>query len=125
MTKGRTQTNLDRPQQGTHAVSTATWLTGSAPKRTEAEDFFNVTSLDQVIANKVGQDTVFPSIEIATEDLTGYVGACESVDSMLPEFDLEDDDDAIRAIRRREASTESLSAQAPDVELRSPFGRPG
>src|SRR5262245_39034493 len=29
--------SLDRPPGGTHAVSTATWLTGSAPKRTEAE----------------------------------------------------------------------------------------
>jgi len=29
--------NLDRPPGGTHAVSTSTWLTGAAPKRTEAE----------------------------------------------------------------------------------------
>jgi hypothetical protein len=70
--------NLDRPPQGTHAVSTATWLTGSAPKRTEAEDFRNGTSLDQIIASKIGQDTVFPAIEIATEDFTGYVGACDT-----------------------------------------------
>jgi hypothetical protein len=70
--------NVDRPPQGTHAVSTATWLTGSAPKRTEAEDFFNGTSLDQIIANRIGQDTVFPSLEIATEDFTGYVGACDT-----------------------------------------------
>ena len=42
--------NLDRPPGGTHAVSTATWLTGSAPKRTEAEDFLAGISLDQVIA---------------------------------------------------------------------------
>jgi hypothetical protein len=69
--------NLDRPLQGTHAVSSGTWLTGSAPKRTEAEDFLAGTSLDQVIAGRIGGDTVFPSIEIATEDLTGYVGACD------------------------------------------------
>ena len=31
--------NVDRPPAGTHAVSSGTWLTGSAPKRTEAEDF--------------------------------------------------------------------------------------
>ena len=43
--------NLDRPLQGTHAVSTGTWLTGSAPKRTEAEDFVAGTSLDQIIAD--------------------------------------------------------------------------
>ena len=69
--------NLDRPLQGTHAVSSGTWLTGTAPKRTEAEDFIAGTSLDQIIAGTIGSDTVFPSLEIGTEDLTGYVGACD------------------------------------------------
>jgi hypothetical protein len=69
--------NLDRPLQGTHAVSTGTWLTGIAPKRTEAEDFIAGTSLDQIIAQAIGRDTVYPSFEIGTEDLTGYVGACD------------------------------------------------
>jgi hypothetical protein len=69
--------NIDRPLAGTHAVSTGTWLTGSAPKRTEAEDFVAGTSLDQIIAGKISGDTVFPSIEIGTEDFTGYVGACD------------------------------------------------
>jgi len=70
-------TNTDRPSAGTHAVSSGTWLTGSAPKRTEAEDFVAGTSLDQIIASRIGGDTVFPSLEICTEDLTGYVGACD------------------------------------------------
>jgi hypothetical protein len=70
-------TNADRPPAGTHAVSSGTWLTGSAPKRTEAEDFVAGTSLDQIIAGQIAGDTVFPSLEIATEDLTGYVGACD------------------------------------------------
>jgi hypothetical protein len=69
--------NLDRPPGGTHAVSTSTWLTGSAPKRTEAEDFYAGTSLDQLIAGVTGKDTVFPSFEIATEDQAGYIGACD------------------------------------------------
>jgi hypothetical protein len=69
--------NLDRPTGGTHAVSTATWLTGSSPKRTEAEDFLAGISLDQVIAGRIGRDTVFPSIEISTEDQAGYIGACD------------------------------------------------
>src|SRR5688572_11884723 len=68
---------LDRPAGGTHAVSTATWLTGSSPKRTEAEDFIAGISLDQVIAQKIGRDTVFPSLEISTEDQAGYIGACD------------------------------------------------
>ena len=69
--------NLDRPPGGTHAVSTSTWLTGSAPKRTEAEDFYAGISLDQVAAGLVGKDTVYPSLEIATEDQAGYIGACD------------------------------------------------
>jgi hypothetical protein len=69
--------NIDRPLAGTHAVSTGTWLTGSAPKRTEAEDFIAGTSLDQIIAGRIGRDTVFKSLEIATEDQSGYVGACD------------------------------------------------
>jgi hypothetical protein len=69
--------NIDRPLQGTHAVSTGTWLTGTAPKRTEAEDFIAGTSLDQIIARQIAKDTVFPSLEIATEDQSGYVGACD------------------------------------------------
>ena len=68
---------LDRPAGGTHAVSTATWLTGSSPKRTEAEDFIAGISLDQVIAQRIGRDTVFPSLEISTEDQAGYIGACD------------------------------------------------
>lgn len=69
--------NVDRPLQGTHAVSSATWLTGSAPKRTEAEDFIAGTSLDQIIAQQIGRDSVWPSVEIATENQSGYVGACD------------------------------------------------
>jgi hypothetical protein len=68
---------LDRPSGGTHAVSTATWLTGSSPKRTESEDFYAGVSLDQVIAGQIGRDTVFPSFEVATEDQAGYIGACD------------------------------------------------
>ena len=69
--------NLDRPLAGTHAVSSGTWLTGSAPKRTEAEDFIAGTSLDQIVSKAISGESVFPSLEIATEDLTGYVGACD------------------------------------------------
>ena len=30
-----------------------------------------------MIARQIGRDSVFPSIEIGTEDFTGYVGACD------------------------------------------------
>src|SRR5215471_12750195 len=73
-------TNLTRShpgsQVGDHAVSAAGFLTGVWPKRTEAEDVYAHTTIDQIVAQKIGQDTPLPSIEVATEDFTGYVGAC-------------------------------------------------
>jgi hypothetical protein len=63
-------------QVGDHAVSAAGFLTGVWPKRTEAEDVFANTTIDQIVAQQIGQETPFPSIELATEDFTGYVGAC-------------------------------------------------
>ncbi len=61
-----------------HAVTVAAWLSGSIPKRTIAEDVHAGTTIDQVIAKKIGQDTVFPSLELATEDFTGYIGGCDT-----------------------------------------------
>src|SRR5256714_3844619 len=61
-----------------HAVTVAAWLTGSVPKRTIAEDVHAGTSIDQIVAGKIGQDTVFPSLELATEDFTGYIGGCDT-----------------------------------------------
>ena len=73
-------TNLTRShpgsQVGDHAVSAAGFLTGVWPKRTEAEDVLANTTIDQVVAQKIGQDSALPSIELATEDFTGYVGGC-------------------------------------------------
>src|SRR6478609_4495774 len=73
-------TNLTRShpgsQVGDHAVSAAGFLTGVWPKRTEAEDVLANTTIDQVVAKQIGQDTPLPSLEVATEDFTGYVGAC-------------------------------------------------
>jgi hypothetical protein len=73
-------TNLTRShpgsQFGDHAVSAAGFLTGVWPKRTEAEDVLANTTIDQVVAHEIGQDTPLPSLEVATEDFTGYVGGC-------------------------------------------------
>jgi hypothetical protein len=63
-------------QVGDHAVSAAGFLTGVWPKRTEAEDVLANTSIDQHIAQKIGQETPLPSLELATEDFSGYVGGC-------------------------------------------------
>jgi hypothetical protein len=70
--------NLERAElNSNHAVSSACWLTGTAPKRTDGPDFRAGTSLDQVVAAQIGQDTIFPSLEVATEDFTGLQGTCD------------------------------------------------
>jgi hypothetical protein len=68
--------NLFRPPHGAHSGS-STWLTGANIKETEAEDVRAGISLDQVIAEKIGGDTQFRSLEVAIEDVAGYIGACD------------------------------------------------
>ena len=71
--------NLARPEAGfdtNHAGAPASWLTGVAPKRTDGPDFRLGVTVDQVIAGKIGQDTTFPSLEVATEDFTALLGSC-------------------------------------------------
>jgi len=72
-------TNLLRPEAGAdtnHAGAPASWLTGVPPKRTAGPDFQLGATLDQVVAKQIGQDTTFPSLELATEDFTGLIGDC-------------------------------------------------
>ena len=72
-------TNLTRSRPGSvigdHAVSCAGFLTGVWPKRTEAEDVLANTTIDQVVAQKIGQDTPLPSLELSIEEA---VLACEA-----------------------------------------------
>jgi hypothetical protein len=70
--------NLTRAEvNNNHAVSSACWLTGVRPKRTDGPDFRVGPSVDQIVARRIGQDTTFPSLEVATEDFTGLQGACD------------------------------------------------
>ena len=70
--------NLVRAEaNNNHAVSSGCWLTGVRPKRTDGPDFRIGTSIDQIVAQQIGQDTTFPSIEVATEDFSGLLGACD------------------------------------------------
>lgn len=66
-------TGLDREFRGgtgVHAQAGCCWLTSSPP--TEALDggFPTNTSLDQLIAHRIGQDTLLPSIELSCNDHT-------------------------------------------------------
>jgi len=70
--------NLMRAEvNSNHAVSSGCWLTGTPPKRTDGPDFRVGVSVDQIIAKQIGQETTFPSLEVATEDFSGLVGACD------------------------------------------------
>jgi Protein of unknown function (DUF1552) len=69
--------DLCTPVDG-HAPTVAAWLTGSLAKKTIAEDVLLGTSIDQTLAKQIGRETVLPSIEVATEDFTGYIGGCDT-----------------------------------------------
>jgi hypothetical protein len=72
-------TNLLRPEQGVdtnHAGAPSSFLTGVPPKRTAGPDFSLGATLDQVVAQEIGQSTMLPSLELATEDFTGLIGDC-------------------------------------------------
>jgi hypothetical protein len=66
-------------QNGGHAVAPASYLTGNIqPKQTEGADVYDAVTLDQVLAKQIGQDTPFPSLEVATEDFSTSIGACDT-----------------------------------------------
>jgi hypothetical protein len=60
---------------GDHARATTAWLTGTHPKRTEEHPVAG-KSVDQYAADEIGQDTQFPSLQFAVDDVT-KLGACE------------------------------------------------
>ena len=64
---------------GGHAVAPASYLTGNIqPKQTESSDVFASVTVDQLMAKAIGQDTLFPSLEVATEDFATSIGACDT-----------------------------------------------
>jgi uncharacterized protein DUF1552 len=68
--------DLATPING-HAPTAAAWSTGVLAKATIAEDVLLGPSIDQLVAKTIGRDTVFPSLEVCTEDVTGYLGGCD------------------------------------------------
>jgi hypothetical protein len=57
-----------------HAISNAMWLNGVKPAH--GTEIRSGTTLDQMIAAHIGQDTLFPSLEMATEDHSTELGTC-------------------------------------------------
>jgi hypothetical protein len=62
---------------GDHARSSAAWLTGCHPRKTDGADIKNGISIDQLVAQHVGKYTKFPSLEIGC-DGSGMAGNCDS-----------------------------------------------
>ena len=70
-----------------HFRSSAVFLTGAHPKQTEGSDVYCGTSLDQIYANKFGQDTPLPSIQLSIENqeasgACGYHYSCVYMDAL-------------------------------------------
>src|SRR6202167_77994 len=62
---------------GDHGRGPSVFLNASHPKRTEGEDVRAGKTIDQIAAEKIGQDTPLASLALATEDMTGLIGACD------------------------------------------------
>ena len=62
---------------GDHGRAPSVFLNGVRVKRTEGEDVRAGVTVDQFAAAKMGQDTPLPSLELATEDASGLLGACD------------------------------------------------
>ena len=105
---------LCNPLDG-HAVSVAAWLSGSVPFRTIAENVRAGITVDQLIANRIGQDTPFPSLELATEDFTGWIGGCDTAYSCA----------YMNTISWKNATTPLPMEINPRVVFERMFGRPG
>ena len=98
-----------------HAVTVAAWLSGSIPFRTIAENVRAGVTIDQVIASKIGQDTPLPSLELATEDFTGWIGGCDTAYSCA----------YMNTISWKTPTTPLPMEINPRVVFERLFGRPG
>jgi hypothetical protein len=67
-------TGLSNAGENGHSPSTAMWLSGTFPAKGSVTRLN--TTVDQIIAQRIGQTTTFPSIELATEDHSSHLGSC-------------------------------------------------
>jgi Protein of unknown function (DUF1552) len=59
-----------------HTRSSAVYLTGAHPRMTEGADVESGPSIDQIYAQKFGQDTPLPSIQLCIENAGSLSAAC-------------------------------------------------
>src|SRR5665213_1107383 len=72
-----TNMELKNAYPGTHATSNSTFLSAAKAKWTESTDYFLGTTVDQIAAKHIGQDTRVPSLELAMDLLTP-IGVCDN-----------------------------------------------
>src|SRR3989449_7295884 len=72
-----TNLELKNAYPGTHATSNAAFLSAAKAKWTESTDYHLGTTVDQVAAKQIGQQTLLPSLELAM-DLLQTVGQCDN-----------------------------------------------
>jgi hypothetical protein len=68
---------LQNAYPGTHATSNAAFLSAAKAKLTESSDYYLATTVDQIAAQQIGQETQLPSLELAM-DLLQTVGQCDN-----------------------------------------------
>jgi uncharacterized protein DUF1552 len=72
-----TNMELQNAYPGTHATSNASFLSAAKAKWTESTDYYLGTTVDQIAAKQIGQETALPSLELAMDLLT-TVGQCDN-----------------------------------------------
>ena len=72
-----TNLELKNSYPGTHATSNAGFLSAAKAKWTESTDYHLGTTVDQIAAKQIGQETQLPSLELAM-DLLSTVGQCDN-----------------------------------------------
>ncbi len=72
-----TNMELMNAYPGTHATSNSAFLSAAKAKWTESSDYRLATTVDQIAAKRIGQETRLPSLELAM-DLLETVGQCDN-----------------------------------------------
>ena len=72
-----TNMELKNSYPGTHATSNAGFLSAAKAKWTESTDYHLGTTVDQIAAKEIGEETRLPSLEMAM-DLVSMVGQCDN-----------------------------------------------
>jgi hypothetical protein len=72
-----TNLELRNAYPGSHATSNSAFLSAAKAKLTESTDYYLGTTVDQIAAKQIGQETQLPSLELAMDHLQ-LAGQCDN-----------------------------------------------